>query len=44
MRSFAELGEALSALPVADWAKPILENVIYLGLRGRMDEELKHYE
>lgn len=44
MRSFAEMGEALSALPVGDWAKPILENVIYLGLRGRMDEELKCYE
>ncbi len=44
MRSFAEMGEALSALPIGAWAKPILENVIYLGLRGRMDEELKDYE
>lgn len=44
MRSFAEMGDALARLPIADWAKPILENIIYLGLRGRMDEELKHYE
>ncbi len=44
LRSFAEMGDAYSALPVADWAKPILENIIYLGLRGRMDEELKEYE
>ena len=44
MRSFAEMGEALSSLPVSDWARPILENVIYLGLRGRMDEEMKDYE
>ena len=44
MRSFAEMGDAYSALPIADWAKPIIENIIYLGLRGRMDEELKRYE
>lgn len=42
--SFTEMGEALAALPVGEWAKPVLENIIYLGLRGRMDEELKIYE
>lgn len=44
MRSFAEMADAYTALDIADWAKPIIENIIYLGLRGRMDEELKKYE